>query len=261
MSECFNCGIDDEHARLSDAIHGKGIVKVCERCSFDLDVPIIKRNVPEAENKKPVRAMGYNPIPVARLRPETSFRDLVDRSMKIDSSTVNVKPRADLVENFHWIIMRARRFRKLSQAQLAGELGISESSVSMAEKGLIIGDDSIIDKLEGYLRIKIRKNEKEKSLLDRAILVHEEVKNNKSEIKRESIKLEGDLEIQKIRPKEKDIKIADLVELKKQRDREARAKKPESERIKEELEELKKEFRKEHDFKEEDYLSKEDKIY
>ena len=36
------------------------------------------------------------------------------------------KPRADLVDNFHWIIMRARRMKKLTQAQFAKEIGESE---------------------------------------------------------------------------------------------------------------------------------------
>ena len=68
------------------------------------------------------------------------------------------KPRPDLVDNFHWLIMIERRKRKLTQEQLAKEIGESETVIKMAEQGFLPEDDyKIITKLESFLGVKIRK--------------------------------------------------------------------------------------------------------
>ena len=76
---------------------------------------------------------------------------------------IRMKPRSDLVHNFHWDIMMARRLKKLSQAQLAREIGESEAAIHMAENGVLPEDDyKIIKKLESYLGIRLVKEERAK---------------------------------------------------------------------------------------------------
>ena len=56
MNECFKCGISGEKALLFETITFEGIQKVCRKCSFDIDTPIIKKktDVPSYEKKKSV---------------------------------------------------------------------------------------------------------------------------------------------------------------------------------------------------------------
>lgn len=69
------------------------------------------------------------------------------------------KLRESMVDNFHWIIMRARRSKKLSQEQLAREISETETAIKMAEQGLLPEDNfRLAQKLENFLGIKIRKD-------------------------------------------------------------------------------------------------------
>ena len=58
MDECFKCGITADKTLLMDAISNEGIVKICRKCSFDEDLPIIRKpsviNLKEPEKKETV---------------------------------------------------------------------------------------------------------------------------------------------------------------------------------------------------------------
>ena len=43
MNNCFKCGISDEKSMLYDAISDEGIIKVCRKCSFEENLPLIKK--------------------------------------------------------------------------------------------------------------------------------------------------------------------------------------------------------------------------
>lgn len=173
MDECFNCGISEEKVRLFDAVGDEGIVKVCESCSFDESVPVIKKpttfQLKEAE-RRPQTYERFSKAAEMRLSEESSvkkadlqkqemtLRELVDRNFV--SKAENSKPREDLIDNFHWALMRARRSKKLSQKQLAEELAESEAAIKMAEDGILPEDDyRLVNKLETFLGIKILKKD------------------------------------------------------------------------------------------------------
>ena len=52
--ECAKCGISSDRALLFDAIAGKGIVKICKKCSFDEHLPIITRGGTSPLQEKPI---------------------------------------------------------------------------------------------------------------------------------------------------------------------------------------------------------------
>jgi len=172
MDECVKCGISGEVTRLFDAISNEGIVKFCNNCLSGEHIPVLRRpttlQLKDAE-KKPgnTREMlsqmqEQHPIHIKTKkelleRQETTLRDIVERNFE-SSLPGSQKPRPDLIHNFHWVIMRARRARKVTQKQLAEEIAESEIAIKMAEKGTLPEDDNkIIEKLENYLRINIRK--------------------------------------------------------------------------------------------------------
>ena len=168
MDECFKCGISANRARLFDVISSEGIVKVCEQCSLGEHMPIIRRpttfQLKESERRqsfseKASQFSGIKNVEEEQLKQkqETTLRDIVNKNFEM-SVQEKPKPRPDLIDNFHWVIMRARRFKKLTQQQFAKEIAESEAAIKMVEKGILPEDDhKLINKIENYLGIRILK--------------------------------------------------------------------------------------------------------
>ncbi len=178
MVECIKCEISDEKALLFDAISKEGIVKICRRCNLEEELPLIthvkKEDGIERERNVYNRLSKYSGIDPKEhrkkfsekgIRKEEAFKaenkrlkDIVDENYK--KKLPEEKPkRDDLIYNFHWVIMRERRRKKLTQSQLAHELQESESAIKMIEQGYVPeeGGNRLILKLEGFLKINISK--------------------------------------------------------------------------------------------------------
>lgn len=181
MAECFRCGVSDEKERLFDAISGKGVVKICRHCADDEGLPLVQPvelNKPEKTKSVYERLSEmakldpekHRSMLLEKARQESMRRSKDDRGRKQETTLRGVidtnfqkskpQPRTDLVVNFHWIIMRARRAKKLTQKQLAENIGEPESLIVSAENGIILNSsDSLVRKLENYFGIKIRKTD------------------------------------------------------------------------------------------------------
>lgn len=172
-AQCYRCGISDEEEKLFDAISGKGVVKICKSCAIEENLPLVqsvysnkpektksvyerlsamanldpethRKKILETERQEAMKSRGRN----------TTLRDVIDYNLERKKP----QPRTDLVDNFHWVIMRARRSRKLTQKQLAENIGEPESVIKNAEEGIILNNaDALVRKLEDYLGAKIRK--------------------------------------------------------------------------------------------------------
>lgn len=175
MEECFYCGALITKVRLFDAISDEGLVKICEQCSKNEHIPIIRRpttfQLKEAERtqsfyEKASRFLGkaLDRETPERQAQEISLREIVDRNYT-QRLPQKAGPRPEMINNFHWIIMRARRMKKLTQAQLAKEIAESEAAIKMAEQGILPEDDyRLVNKLENFLGIKIVKPEFEEKV-------------------------------------------------------------------------------------------------
>ncbi|MAG37857.1 hypothetical protein CMI45_00520 [Candidatus Pacearchaeota archaeon] len=65
----------------------------------------------------------------------------------------------DLVDNFHWEIVRKRRYLNLSRRQFADSIGENEETVKALENGILPKDDFIlINKVQETLGINLRKD-------------------------------------------------------------------------------------------------------
>jgi len=180
---CERCGASDENVRLVDVISPEGIVKLCEACSVVEGYPILKRpttaQLKEAEKpayygryirgsnvnetKKRIESFGKPGTSASNV--EDDLREIMNRNYqkKLVSQS---KPRADLVDNFHWMIMRARRFKKMSQKELAREISEAEAAIIMAERGILPEDDyKLVKNLEAYLGVQLLKDDARKSLV------------------------------------------------------------------------------------------------
>jgi ribosome-binding protein aMBF1 (putative translation factor) len=145
MAECFKCGITGDKVMLFDAISANGIVKICGRCSSEEDIPVIKKPAGQEFSKTP------------ELRnQEMSLRKLVDRNIPVKGR----KDFPDLIDNFHWIIMRARKLKHMTQEQLGREIGESEKIIKLSERGFLPDNyHEFIRKIEDVLRVRLFKKE------------------------------------------------------------------------------------------------------
>lgn len=179
MAECYRCGKSGNEVVLFDAISKEGVVSICEDCSRQDSIPVIRRptQLQLTESKHPFTVYerlssmaGLNakehkkkvlgPKDQSSTQKETTLRDLVDRNYqkKKEVQQLKPKPQPELIDNFHWVVMRARRFKKLTQGQVAKEIGESESAIKMIESGVLPENShTLINKLESFLWIKIRK--------------------------------------------------------------------------------------------------------
>ncbi|HEB46976.1 MAG TPA: hypothetical protein ENI22_00720 [Candidatus Pacearchaeota archaeon] len=169
--ECFNCGISESKARLFDVVSSKGIVKICDVCFKNERMPIVRRpttfQLKESEKNLSIydrlsKISGIKEELRKDSKTEINLSKIVDRNF--ESKVSNEKrPRPDLVDNFHWIIMRVRRLKKLTQKKLAQEISESEVAIKMAERGVLPEDDyRLVNKLESFLGIKIIKTKIQK---------------------------------------------------------------------------------------------------
>ena len=167
---CSICGISDAQRRVFQAVAPKEIVVVCEKCAAEEGFPILKSqdiNLDEIPGKSVYERMaalsGINPKehePFEHRIGEKDFRRVMDRTNeeRIKKQALNLKARSDLVDNFHWIIMRVRRVKGLTQKDLAERIGESEAVIKMAEQGIVPEGYLLIDKLERFLKVRLIKS-------------------------------------------------------------------------------------------------------
>ena len=170
--ECYRCGTSDRNVRFFDVIKREGIMKVCENCYKKEDSPVFRKptefQLKEIERKPGIyerlsRMAGINPQERRTERPllinqDTNLRKLVDKNY-VERVKKETTPRADLIDNFRWIIMRARRSRKMTQKQFADEIEEPEAAIKMAEEGNLPNDgDKLLNKIQNCLRINLLRN-------------------------------------------------------------------------------------------------------
>jgi ribosome-binding protein aMBF1 (putative translation factor) len=166
--ECFRCGVLGDKALLFDVISGTGIVKICKRCSSEERLPIIRKQdesqVKELERRQSFSRLISNNVESKKEiekrelnKTETTLRDIINKKYK-EKVPEEKKSRDDLVDNFHWIIMRSRRARKLTQQQLAEEILEPEAAIKLAEQGVLPENDfKLLIKLENALKVNLFK--------------------------------------------------------------------------------------------------------
>ncbi|MEK6872618.1 MAG: helix-turn-helix domain-containing protein [Nanoarchaeota archaeon] len=163
---CERCGVSENEVRILDAIPDGRIAKFCERCAIIENITIIKK--PKANQLKESEVEGIYER-MQRLSGVTSLkklekRDLVLRQDRLKELEINPllelpeKKNLNLIEYFHWEIMKNRRRKGFTQQQLARAIGESETAVQMIENGKLPANaEPLINKLEQFLRVRLRK--------------------------------------------------------------------------------------------------------
>lgn len=161
--DCFKCGADGKG--LVEAISNKpkeGIIWVCRRCAeveglVSLNRPNLSKlkeieSVEKGDSFKK-RVETFQPTPSRKVPEDESLREIVEQNYHEKVSSKVERPK-DLIRNFHWVIMRERKKRKMTPSQLAEELGESETAIKMAERGVLPSDGrKLISKIEAFFSI------------------------------------------------------------------------------------------------------------
>jgi len=196
--ECVVCGASGDKVFLIDVISDEGISKICKKCQQEESLPLVKKSVYSedtgdyGERKQSVyerlsriSGVDMNKNDVSKVnedlqKQESNLKDIVKKNFEVkikesprdtqgghknlqagDSGEPKPVVRNDLIDNFHWIIMRARRSKKLTQAQLGERIEELEVAIHMAEKGVLPEGYVLARKLENFLSIRIVKQQVE----------------------------------------------------------------------------------------------------
>jgi len=159
-----------------EAIEGGKIVRVSERYAKIEGLPILRK--PRLEQKN--RAQNEPPEKI-------SFDDL-RKPLRPNQVT------SELIDNFHWHILKKRRQLGLTRKKLAEKINESENTLKLIENGVIPNKDFIIiNKIQSSLLINLRKDKKDFTQSPRSLLKEEE-QEPKTEISGEEIELIEDEE-------------------------------------------------------------------
>src|SRR3989338_869764 len=176
MERCARCRIREDEVKLFNAIYEGKMDFLCERCAIIENIPII-RKPDTSQLKESERGIGVyerlrkiNGIKLGK-KPSSFFRE--DRLKELEKNPEKELPekeKLNLIEHFHWEVMKARRRKGLSQKQLANAISESEIAIQMIEKAkLPENSESLIRKLEQFLRISLKKITETERILEKNI--------------------------------------------------------------------------------------------
>ncbi|PIO07837.1 hypothetical protein COU59_02740 [Candidatus Pacearchaeota archaeon CG10_big_fil_rev_8_21_14_0_10_34_12] len=227
MEECFKCHTPETRAILFEVISPEGIVKVCGKCYGKENFPLVNKGSSFKiykeksvyERMLKISGTGSRKIePFEIKKQDFSLKRIVNENLEknLNDFSNNPEDKKGFFYNFHWIVMRGRRNKHLTQEQLADAIREPERVVKLIEKGYVPKDRSIIRRIEEFLNVRLRRevpeNEKAKYFL--ISKTHESTEGKDMESSK--INSEGYLDIKEGR----NIRISDLQELKKMKERE-----------------------------------------
>ena len=183
MEYCDRCEISADQIRLYDAILNGKMSILCERCSIIENILIIKKpdasQLSDSENPYKVYDRMKMLAGIENIKKdETFFREdrlnLLDEKPELE---LPQKEKLNLLDNFHWDVIKNRRRKGLSHKQLAESIGESEIAIEMIEKGKLPENvELIINKLEQFFQVHLRKIDPSKYIKasdDKPILLDE----------------------------------------------------------------------------------------
>ncbi len=149
---------------MVEAIDDGRIVRVSEEYAKRERLPILRRSNVESKEKKIVSEGDLVK------RREFSGRGIFDsgrrdkgilafeeyrRPLKRNESDVS----NELIDNFHWEILKRRKEKEISRKQFASDLSVSEDEIKIVENGRLPKNDFVlINKIQSYLGINLRKD-------------------------------------------------------------------------------------------------------
>jgi ribosome-binding protein aMBF1 (putative translation factor) len=156
--KCSLCGIEVNGGgkKLVEVISHTEVIKVCEKCAEQNHFPVIRRPDEEKLRRADILTSTRSKFYADKVKKSDSVVD--NELKKLVMQNLKKGDYKDLVDNFHWEIQQARRYKKISTKQVAEIINEPEIVVVMAEKGQL--PDSyykLIGKLEDFFKIRLFK--------------------------------------------------------------------------------------------------------
>lgn len=178
---------------IVEAIEDGKIVTVSEDYAKREGLPILRRSNIEGKEKKQVSESelikrkefaGRGVFEDHRAKKGIlSFEEYRRPLRRSESDVTN-----ELIDNFHWEILKKRKEKEISRKQFAQDLGVGEEEIRIVENGRLPRNDFVlINKIQSYLGINLRKDGKDfgKSVRDKVETSAEDVygiKEDKADI-------------------------------------------------------------------------------
>ncbi len=158
---------------LVDAIEEGRIVRVPELYAKKEGLTILRR--PRIEKQSMQKKQKQE-------EPYLSFDDF-RKPLKQKSQVLS-----ELMENFHWEIKKKRRQLGITRRKIAEEIGEPEYALKLVESGILPKDDFvIINKLQDYLKLNLRKDKKDFEQSARSLISEKQIS---SETEKQSVPFE-----------------------------------------------------------------------
>jgi len=139
---------------LVDAIENGRIVKVTDDYARREGLLIIRK-----QNDAAVSQVSDKPVLTTKSEDRRLRKDFTLDKMRKPLGYYKNNVIADLVDNFHWEIVNARKIKNMTRKQLAQAMNESEEAIKMVENGILQSDNYIlINKIQSYLGINLRKD-------------------------------------------------------------------------------------------------------
>jgi len=213
--KCFKCGVSSDRVLLYDVISSTGITKVCRKCSYEVNLPVIKKSVDfelnESRSKSNVRDVlvrmsGYKAQDTIKQdlikQQDVVLQEVIKQNLP-DIIKASPIPSNQFIDNFHWVIMRQRRLKKLTQKELAYEIRELEVAVKLSEQGIVSKQTPLlIEKLEKYLDVKLMKENSSRLIDEARYKIQSEFYPSKEINESLNFKKEVDLSFDPIKTKE-----------------------------------------------------------
>jgi len=196
---CAICKKTGEETTLYQGIRATEMVNICEECAEDQNIPIIKKpsqsQLTKADKTYSVRER-LDLMSGRREATEISGEQMItQRNLAKLKMPKPKQTHPDVLDNYYWTLIMARRRAKMTISQLAKKIDTTPYAIQQIEKGIFPEDfKEIFLKLEALLGIKllrvhetqvnfVRKNpDQEKEILD---AVAEKMKNPEEELEEE----------------------------------------------------------------------------
>ncbi len=229
--KCVVCGKTKEEADLFEGIYEGDVVDICSDCAELEEVPLIKKpnqeRVDAALQSKSVRERLEGMEQGSETRSLSKDQEVANKFLsKIKFPSKKDNP-DNLVENYYWIIQRARRKKGVTLRQLSVKLGVSEDVLKGIEYGKLPKTfEPIIRQLEEVLDLQLIKRTQEETMREKVEKIIEERKEKqKEEAEQEKKQKLGEIERGEMdfskRDKIENITLNDLIDLKRKRDKDA----------------------------------------
>jgi ribosome-binding protein aMBF1 (putative translation factor) len=166
--ECWVCGKNLEDVNYYEAISPKGLIKICEFCNSKENFPVLKKPTDEQIKKSKEIVPFYKKAEFSfKIKEPKNADEKINLELKeivnknYEKSIIKEKKKyQDLIENFNWEILNARRRKKITREKIAQDLEVPEAAIKFVEQGFLPEDyETLIRKLENYLGIKLFKEQ------------------------------------------------------------------------------------------------------